>query len=211
MTRPKKSYITNARFRTVNKVLFGAIIVINAYIILAPLLPTFTFWVQSKNPDKKQTLSQIIEQGGNTDGGSQETGDENRLIAPDMLLNTPVIEGPASKSEALLRDGAWRLPYASTPDKGGNTVIVGHRFAYSGPRGIFYYLDKLKPGSEIGLQWNGKMYRYKVESSRTVPDTAIQVEAPTKDARLTLYTCTPLWNPVNRLVVVAKPITETPS
>ena len=55
------------------------------------------------------------------------------------------------------------------------------------------------------------MYRYKVESSRTVPDTAIQVEAPTKDARLTLYTCTPLWNPVNRLVVVAKPIMESPS
>jgi LPXTG-site transpeptidase (sortase) family protein len=199
--------MTNARLRLINKMLFGAIILINAYIILAPLFPTLTFWVQSKDPEKKQTLSQIIEQGD----GSQDTGDENRLIVPDMLLDTPVIEGPVSKNEALLREGAWRLPYSSTPDKGGNTVVVGHRFSYTGPRGIFYYLDKLKPGSEIGLQWGGKMYRYSVESSRTVPDTAIEVEAPTEDARLTLYTCTPLWNPVNRLVVVAKPISESPS
>jgi sortase (surface protein transpeptidase) len=31
------------------------------------------------------------------------------------------------------------------------------------------------------------------------------IEVPTTDTRLTLYTCTPLWNPQNRLVVIATP------
>lgn len=202
--------MTNARLRIINKVLFGAIIVINAYIILAPLLPTLTFWVQTKNPDKKQSFSQFIEHGAPTNGNSDDKSG-NRLIIPDMLLNTPVIEGPKSQNSTLLNKGAWHLPYTSTPDKGGNTVIIGHRFSYTGPRGIFYYMNKLTVGNEIGLQWGDKMYRYTVESTRTVPASAIEVEAPTTDARLTLYTCTPLWNPVNRLVVVAKPISETPS
>lgn len=203
--------MTDARLRIVNKTLFAAILLINAYIIFAPLFPWLTFWVQTKNPEKKQSFSQIIEKGPATNDNGQEDTSGNRLIIPDMLLNTPIVEGSESNSAALINKGAWRLPYTSSPTKGGNTVVVGHRFSYTGPRGIFYYLDKLKPGSEIGLQWEGKMYRYTVESTRTVPDTAIQIEAPTDDARLTLYTCTPLWNPVNRLVVVAKPITETPS
>jgi sortase A len=128
-----------------------------------------------------------------------------------MLLETPLVEGPKRDSFALLNKGAWRLPFASSPDKAGNTVIAGHRFSYTGPRGIFYFLNKLEPGDDIGLWYQGKLYRYRVESSRTHAATDTYVQEPTEDTRLTLYTCTPLWNPVNRLVVVAKPVTEPSS
>ena len=47
-------------------------------------------------------------------------------------------------------------------------------------------------------------YLYTVTEIKEVPASAIEIEAPTDTARLTLYTCTPLWNPVNRLVVIAE-------
>jgi len=103
-----------------------------------------------------------------------------------------------------LNSGVVRLPTGSTPDKGGNTVIVGHRFSYTAPRGIFYFLNKVHVNDEIGLVWNDKTYAYKVASVQQVPPTEISVEAPTVDARLTLYTCTPLWLPKERLVIIAE-------
>jgi len=83
-------------------------------------------------------------------------------------------------------------------------VFLAHRFSYTGPHGAFYYLNKLKVGDEIGVVWNGKAYRYTVISSAEVPPTDTAIEDNTSDARLTLFTCTPLWHPVNRLVVVAE-------
>ena len=87
-------------------------------------------------------------------------------------------------------------------------VVAAHRFSYTGPRGLFYFLDKLQVGDEIGIQWNGQLYTYQVVSSSVVPPTEVSVQGATSDTRLTLYTCTPLFNPVNRLVVVAKPVSE---
>jgi sortase (surface protein transpeptidase) len=41
-----------------------------------------------------------------------------------------------------------------------------------------------------------------------VPPDQTQIEAPTTDARLTIFTCTPLWLPKDRLVVVAERVTS---
>jgi sortase A len=120
------------------------------------------------------------------------------------MLNAPTLEGPKSDWFSLLQEGIWRWPTSSTPDKGGNTVLLAHRFSYTGPHGAFYYLDKLKVGDEIGVIWNGKTYTYAVISSKEVPPTDTAIQNNTNDARLTLFTCTPLWSPKNRLVVVAR-------
>ena len=82
-------------------------------------------------------------------------------------------------------------------------MFLAHRFSYTGPHGAFYYLDKLRPGDEIGVMWNNKAYTYVVASATQVPPTDTAIEDNTTDARLTLFTCTPLWHPTNRLVVVA--------
>ncbi|MDQ5963506.1 MAG: sortase [Patescibacteria group bacterium] len=203
--------IKNNRWRNANRLLLTAILLINGYIILAPMLPNLMFAWQTRggssqsNPQIKLAHKIVAEaeQGGTA---SKTSGDA--LIIPRMVLDTSVVEGKMSNSYANLNKGAWRLPIGSTPAEGGNTVIAGHRFSYTGPRGIFYYLDKLKIGDEIGYREDGVMYRYAVESVRTVPATEVSIQQPTTDARLTLYTCTPLWNPVNRLVVVAKPLGE---
>jgi sortase A len=121
-----------------------------------------------------------------------------------MMLDEPTLEGSKSDWFNILKNGIWRWPDSSTPDKGGNTVFLAHRFSYTGPHGAFYYLDKLRPNDEIGVTWNNKLYRYRVTSVTQVPPTDTAIEDNTPDARITLFTCTPLWHPVNRLVIVAE-------
>jgi len=121
-----------------------------------------------------------------------------------MLLDQPVLEGPVSRQYSTLNKGIWRWPNGSTPDKGGNTVLIGHRFTYTNPRGAFYFLNKVKMGDEIGVFWNNREYLYRVASISVVSPTDTAIEDNTSDTRLTLFTCTPLWLPKDRLVVVAK-------
>ncbi|MCA9327297.1 class E sortase [Candidatus Saccharibacteria bacterium] len=203
-------------YRRANTLLFIAILVINGYILIVPLLPAISYWWHERNPQAIQAYSNRLHSEKPSTNSSSNPGefhagpDHDGLVIPKMLLDTPLVEGPMSNSFNLLNQGAWRLPISATPDEGGNTVIAGHRFSYTGPRGVFYYLNKLVPGDEIGLWYHGKLYLYSVVSSRTVNPTEVSVQQPTKDTRLTLYTCTPLWKPVNRLIVVATPKEVSP-
>lgn len=185
--------------RHVNTLLLVCIIVINGYIIATPLWPRVTFWLQSNHTERQTQLTQALHAPATV-----TKPQANSLIIPAMMLRSPTLEGPESNWFSLLKQGIWRWPASSTPDKGGNTVFLAHRFSYTGPHGAFYYLDKLTIGDEIGVVWNNQHYTYKVVSSREVPPTETSIEDNTPDARLTLFTCTPLWHPVNRLVVVAE-------
>jgi sortase A len=118
-----------------------------------------------------------------------------------MLLDEPVFEG---KTQATLSKGLWRRPHGSTPAKENNTVIVGHRLTYTNPRGSLYHLDKVRAGDSIGVTWDNKKYLYTVVEIKVVKADETAVEAPTDTPRLTIYTCTPLWLPKDRLVVVAE-------
>ena len=71
-----------------------------------------------------------------------------------MLLDQPILEG--RDTYAVLNHGILRWPASSTPDKGGNTVLIGHRFTYSHPQGVFYYLDKVKVGDKLSVAWGNK-------------------------------------------------------
>lgn len=189
------------QLRHINRALFALIIAINLYIVAAPFAPAVSYWWQSHHSHRQAQLATVIHHANTA---SSYSAKPNSLIIPKLLLDQPTLEGPESNWFNLLYKGIWRWPASSTPDKGGNTVFLAHRFSYTGPHGAFYYLDKLKPGDEIGVIWNHHTYTYKVTSSRTVPPTDTAIENNTKDARLTLFTCTPLWHPVDRLVVVAE-------
>ncbi len=119
-----------------------------------------------------------------------------------MLLDTGFFAGPDART---LNKGPWLRPQGSTPDKGGNTVIAAHRFTYSDREGDFYHLDKVRPGDEVGLFWKGVKYLYSVQAVKVVGPDAVEIEAPTDQPQLTLYTCTPLWLPKDRLVIIATP------
>jgi sortase A len=119
-----------------------------------------------------------------------------------MLLEQPVLEG--ADTYVVLNKGIWHWPQSSTPDRGGNTVLIGHRFTYTRLVGVFYALDKVAVGDEVGVWWDDKQYVYKVSKVQVVPSTQTSILNATAEPTLTMYTCTPLWNPKDRLVVTAQ-------
>lgn len=185
--------------KRINSALLVLIILVNAYILVAPAVPGLLFSWHNRGGTKKAQLTQVIHKAPVV---SNTPAQPNHLVIPSMLLdNGPIFEG--SDSFDLLNKGVWHVAGTSSPDKGGNTVLAGHRFSYTGPRGIFYFLNKVKVGDEIGLWWSNKKYLYKVQTIHEVPPTDLSIEASTTTPQITLFTCTPLWHPTNRLVVTA--------
>lgn len=193
----KTSKIT---LRTMNRLLTVVVAMLAIYIILAPILPQLEWWVHHDTPIK--SIVPPINLAPVARGTQQPAIAGDVLVVPSIDMEEAIYEGA---NAWMLHYGAWRLPYTSTPDKGGNTVIVGHRFTYSNPKGVFYYLDKIQVGDPISIYWQGRRYEYTVVSTSVVPATDLAVEANTATPRLTLYTCTPLWTAQNRLVIVAEP------
>lgn len=127
-----------------------------------------------------------------------------RLVIPKIGVNVEIVFG-TNQEEALNR-GIWHIPGTSSPDKGGNTVLSGHRFRFlSGPRTL-YLLDKVSKGDPIIVYWNGKEFDYVVTGSKIVKPNQVDILDPTDDPRLTIFTCSPLFTTKERLVLFAKPI-----
>jgi sortase A len=191
------------KLSSVNRTLLVLIILVDGYIALAPLVPVVSFWWDNRGGTRAAALHQQLHPTKSATS-SPAVNHANSVIIPSMLLNQPINEGPVSQTYAILNKGVWRWPNSSTPDKGSNTVLLGHRFTYTQPKGVLYYLDKVKIGDEIGVWWNNKLYDYKVNNIQQVDPSQTSVEDPTADARLTIFTCAPLWLPHDRLVVTAE-------
>lgn len=208
-------------FRLSNNLLSITIVGISLYIISLPLVPEITFALNSRESEAEfqervsaltmgaQNSERNSESSPNTNPGAAEGGGgveveplrENTLIIPKIRVFGEVNEG---EDESILSQGIWRRPNSSTPDQGSNTVVVAHRFLYTKGPNTFYHLDKIAVGDELSLAWEGEIYNYRVREIKEVEPTAIEVEAPTEEPILTLYTCTPLWTAEKRLVVIAE-------
>ncbi len=186
-------------FRKANNVLLILIVGINLYVIITPYLPALIYRWQNHGGTRRQALARIIQQPVPSSAAPQP----NHIVIPSMLLDAPIYEGSVANQFKILDKGIWRWPGGSTPDKGGNTVMLAHRFTYTNPRGTFYYLNKVTVGQELAVFYNNHKFTYKVASVNEVPPTDVAIEAPSDRPELTLYTCTPLWLPHDRLVVVA--------
>jgi len=95
-------------------------------------------------------------------------------------------------TEEALKKGPGFFPQSGYPDT-GNVCIAGHRNAYGSP---FWYLDKMEPGDEIHLTYNGYRYSYQVERNYVTDPHDWSIVDPTEKPAITLQTCTPLY-PVN--------------
>ena len=109
-----------------------------------------------------------------------------------------------SSSNNALNKGVWRLPYTSTPDQGGNTVLAAHRYLWSSGPNSFFNLDKVVIGETIKVSWRDKAYKYKVVDIKVVDPKSLNIEANTLAPTLTVYTCTPTFSSKQRLVVKAE-------
>ena len=193
--------------RDINNCLSVFVVVLAIYILLAPFLPQLDYIFNG--PQSVAAPAYAVQNGAQTTSSNTTSGtpsqatSENQLYIPSIGALAPIIEGTDKNT---VDKGLWHRPATATPDAVGNMVVVGHRFSYNhGVVQPFYHLDKLKVGEKIYLQWNGKTFVYTVKSAKVVKATEVSVEAPTVNAQLTLYTCTPIWNPVERLVITALP------
>ena len=133
---------------------------------------------------------------------------DNRVIIPKIGVNIPYGKGAAS----LDRGAEWRYQERGNPEKGGNFIIAAHRFSIQPtPQGTietspFYHIDKLVVGDKVVIDYAGTRYGYEIEKIFTVKPTQVEIEAPSTDAKLTLYTCELDGSDAGRVVVVAKPL-----
>jgi sortase A len=195
-----------------NNGLLLLIFIVDGYVILAPLLPAILFRIDSSHGVRQQQLTSLVMHNDTPTTATTPaaaTTQPNHVIIPSMLLDQPVYDGPVSQQYKLLDKGIWRYSGGSSPDKGGNTVLVGHRFTYTLPKGVFYYLNKVQVGDPLAIWWNNVEYVYKVREIDTVSPADTVIEAPTTQPEVTIFTCTPLWLPTHRLVVIADLVSKS--
>lgn len=185
----------------INNMLTVVVLLLGFYLVAMPFWPQVSYATGKITKKYSDTTQFEVD----TQTKQEVIPKDNRLIIPQIGLDELVHE---SNSASVLQKGIWHRPRTSTPDKGGNTVLVAHRFTYNSPA-LFYHLDKLKVDDNLTVTWGGKRYDYQVRDIKTVEPTAVEIEKNTSEQILTLYTCTPLWTAKQRLVITAELIEES--
>ncbi len=132
----------------------------------------------------------------------------NRIVIPKIGVDIPYGEGVA----ALDKGAQWRFPDRGNPEKGGNFIIAAHRFSIQPtPQGTiekspFYNIDKLVIGDKIVADYDGDRYAYEITKMFDVKPTQIEIEAPSEESKLTLYSCELGGAEAGRVVILAKPL-----
>ncbi len=127
----------------------------------------------------------------------------NRIIIPKIGVNAPIVQ--SKNADYALSLGSWHVPDTSTPDKGGNTVITGHRFKYLPPHNLTFYLfHKLETGDVFSVIWQKQDYYYRIRDIKIVDKTEVSILNPTDEPIVTLFTCHPIYSTKQRIVVVGE-------
>lgn len=135
------------------------------------------------------------------------TDTRNRIQIPKIALEVAFHEGGADQ----LENGAWhRYPERGNPEMGGNFILSAHRFKigltpsqtkYNSP---FYNIDLVVVGDPIRIFYDGRWYDYEVTKKFAVKPNDTYIEAPSSEAKLTLYSCTLAGSNDGRDVIEAK-------
>ncbi len=180
-----------------------------AYLLLFPFYPAlvYKFSYSERGVVAEQESIEIIKKETkefrNDFPASEYSISPNRLIISKIGVNAPIVE--STSEQYGLSKGSWRVPESSTPDKGGNTVLTGHRFKYFPPNNLTFYLfDKLAIGDLVSIIWKDKDYLYKVKETKIVPATEVSIMNPSDKPIITMFTCDPIYSTKNRLVVIAE-------
>lgn len=135
----------------------------------------------------------------------------DRIIIPKVGINVEFRAG----GEEVLDDYAWhRFPERGDPEKGGNFIISAHRFELgftpgeTRRRSPFYHIEKVEVGDQVIIDFNGTRYGYEIIEKTEVKPTQVEIEAPSEEAKLTIYTCTLGGEADGREVLIAKLLGE---
>lgn len=161
--------------------------------IVAPILTIEPTYIP------KNKLKKLLEITGNprdivntalrTNAIAAAIKEKNSIKISGIKVSQPILQLPTLTP---LLGETWILPDNSTPDKGGNTVIVGHSYSERGGKKIkntLFDLVDLKIGEKIEVAWKGKMYVYQVFDNDQFAPNDIWLEDDTKESMITIYSC----------------------
>lgn len=166
------------------------------------MIDEFEKTINQLNKEKPEDNS-----GNNTDEYSPDLAppslDVNGAIGimkiPKIDLKVAIGDGVDMKTLKYAVGHFKETPY---PGEKGNCAIAGHRsYTYSQ---YFNRLDEVKAGDEISITTKKGEYTYVVYKTFVVEPSEVSVLNNTKDAELTLITCTPVRIATHRLIVKAK-------
>jgi sortase A len=121
-----------------------------------------------------------------------------RLRIPSIDLDVVAVEGTDTAS---LQKGPGHYPETPFPGQGGTSAIAGHRTTYLAP---FRHLDQLKRGDEIEIEMPYANFSYRVQKTRVVDDSAVEIIHRVGYERLVLTACHPLYSAAQRIAAFAK-------
>jgi len=147
-----------------------------------------------------------------------KNGLDNKAASPDVRPQTDDISAaigimkiPKIHLKVAIGEGVDNntLKYAvghfkgtAMPGEKGNFSVAGHRsYTYSE---YFNRLEELKEGDEIIVQTKKGEFTYKIYEKKVVEPTEVSVLNSTKDATITLVTCTPIRVATHRLIIKGK-------
>jgi sortase A len=144
--------------------------------------------------------NQAIEIPLNTESPSEDINAAIGIMKiPKIDLKVAVGEGIDSKT---LKHAVGHFEGTAMPGEKGNFAVAGHRsYTYSQ---YFNRLDELHIGDDIIVKTKKGEFTYKVYEKKTVEPTEVSVLNKTKDATITLVTCTPVRVATHRLIVKGK-------
>lgn len=158
----------------------------------------------TKNYEKKLEFSKTLAEpvnSNNADNASHldEKGTIGILVIDKIDLKVAVNEGT---DDTTLKYSVGHFKDTALPGEKGNFSVAGHRNYTYGE--YFNRLDELEKGDEIVVKTIKGTFKYTVFNKKVVLPDQVEVLNPTKDATMTLITCTPIRKATHRLIVNAK-------
>lgn len=192
----------------VKKYIGISLIIIGVSIIAAAL--GMKYWAYKRQQAMINAFQKTIQQVDTKDNSNEEKSSNKKpptldqgsigiMIIPKINLTVAIGEGVDLDT---LKYAVGHFPGTGQPGQSGNFCVAGHRsYTYSE---YFNRLNEVISGDEIIIRTKKGEYKYKVYNSFVVEPSQISVLNPTKDATLTLVTCTPIRIASHRLIVKAR-------
>jgi len=121
-----------------------------------------------------------------------------RIVIPRINLDTVVIQGTGTED---LQKGPGHYPETAFPGQGKTVAFAGHRTTYLAP---FRHLDQLESGDEVVLEMPYANFTYRVQMTRVVDPSDVQIVHDTGYERLVLTACHPLYSAAERIAAFAR-------
>ena len=185
------------------------LVIVGLCIIGAAIYMRYSASYKQKNKisSYEKSIEDFQKMGKNIDSGSDASpnvkspsqeinGTVGLMIIPKIDLKVAIGEGIDMET---LKYAVGHFTDTAMPGEKGNFCVAGHRsYTYNE---YFNRLDEMKIGDEIIVKTVKGEYKYKVYETKVVEPTEVSVLGPTKDATLTLVTCTPVRVATHRLII----------